>query len=78
MHLFLYDFNHTEMKVRNLDGHIQASERILNLVSLMFKFHTLDAVNRPSDTMTVYARAAPSPPNLSTLNYFRTTLNVYK
>ena len=64
--LLPYDFNHTEMNMRNLDGQIKAPVRILNLMSLKFRFHTFDATNKLSNTMTVYACAAPSPPNLST------------
>lgn len=61
-----YDFNHTAMNVRNLDGQIKAPVLILNSVFLTFRFHTFDAIKRSADRMTVCACAAPSPPKLST------------
>lgn len=76
--LLLYYFNYTTINIRNLDGHKKVPVRILNLVSLMFRFHTLNALNRPSNTMTVNACAAPSPLNLLAMSYFVIRLNVYK
>jgi len=64
--ILLYYFNYNVMNIRNLERHIKVPGRIINLVSLKFKFHTLDATNRPSNTMTLYVFAAPSPPNLPT------------